>query len=328
MKTEDLKGTMEIKNIKKELLKQIRGKRSQAQLSRILKYGFNQVYRWEADLTRLLWTDFIRICEVCKVGIKASLEESIVFYDDFKRADLLVQHIVGNKQIVKLADEIKISRFILSDWIKGKSEPTLDGILQLLASRDLLLNFIDSLTNVEAVSTPLKEKIKAKKKALNYLYENPLAGAVLACMELSSYLRLDKHSVGFIAKKMGISIQDEENILLQLKNLGLIKNVNGKYQKVEVNFNSRGDFSGEQKLRRFWTEKGLQSDQSRKETKQKKDKNYFGFVIFPMNEKKRAQLMEAYVQFGNTIYSIARDDGSENDEVMVVTTQLFSVLPE
>jgi transcriptional regulator with XRE-family HTH domain len=247
---------MDIKKIKRGLLKAARGKRSQLQLSRRMGFSFNQLYRWESDLTRIHWKEFIHLCEICKVDLKKVLKESISYKADLTRSDLFVQHVIGFKKIAVLSREVQISRFILSDWSKGRSEPSFDGVLKLLDSRDLLTNFLEIFPGIE-LGLELDKKLKSKRAARTFFYENPIAGAAWSCLDLSEYQAASRHTPGFIARHLGISTVEEKQVLDQMEQVGLVVLEKGKYRKNESNFNTRGDFEGEKRLREFWINKGL-----------------------------------------------------------------------
>jgi hypothetical protein len=311
----------EIKKTKRKLLRAIRGPKSQVQLSRRLGFDFNQIYRWEAGLTRIHWQEFIQLCGICKVDLKKPLKEAVSFHGSLEKSVDLVRHLIGTQKITLLAKSIKISRFTLADWTKGKSDPTLDGILQLLASRDLLQNFLEAISGADGQS-PLETPVLSKKAARTYFYENPLATAVAMCLDLSDYRKLKKHDPDFICQQIGISATEEKRIISQMEELRIIVKVDGRFQRCEQGFNSRGEFEGERDLRRFWVERGLQVDQARHEPN---DKNYFGFLIFPVDKKRRAQAMEAYVQFANALYNISQEDLAEGDQLMATTIQMFGL---
>ena len=50
------------KKISIDLLKLIRGKRSQQQMNDRLGHSFNQSYRWEKGITKISWPGFVEYC--------------------------------------------------------------------------------------------------------------------------------------------------------------------------------------------------------------------------------------------------------------------------
>ena len=65
----------DLEKMQAELLRAIRGKLSTSALSAKLGYKFNQVARWEKGERRLLWTDFVALCEARRLPLAAQLAE-------------------------------------------------------------------------------------------------------------------------------------------------------------------------------------------------------------------------------------------------------------
>lgn len=310
---------MQIPTIKKELLKCIRGQKSQTQINRKLGFGFNQIYRWESGLVRISWGDFVKLCDACKVDLKNALQKTVKFSDEKIDGTSLVKALIGSDKITKIAKEVKISRFILSDWIKGHSEPPLEGILKLLAHQDLLMYFIESLIDIK--DSELFNKIASDKKSgLNFFYENPPASAVLMCLELKSYQNLSKHSSQFISQKAQMVEADVDKYLQQMLQLNLINLENGKYNKNAAKFNTKGDFEGDKQLRSYWVHKGLQFDRKRLQIT---EDSSFGYMLVSADKKKIAKMKEAYLQALQAFYSFGDDSHSDDDELTILTFQMF-----
>jgi hypothetical protein len=313
---------MEIADTKRLLLRELRGKRSQVQLSRLLGFDFNQVYRWESGLTRIHWKDVTKICKVCKVDLKKILEESTGYFGPLSRTDKLVQHLIGTEKLTPLAKITNISRFVLASWVKGRSEPTLEGVLELMKNRDHLDLFIDTIASPES-ELRLGSEITSKKSGRQILYENPEAAAVLMALDLAAYKKLDRHDAIVLGSWVGLDKSEVQKILQKFESLGIVELRDGKYQRSQLGFaSSRGDFKGEFKLRKYWIERGLQVDDARTGFD---ERDTFGFLIFPVDEKKRLRIREAYEEFANFVFNVAQEDQDDNDQLIAMTIQLFGL---
>src|SRR4051812_46163024 len=95
-------------NIDREIVKALRGRRSQATLSRMLGYTFNQIYLWETGRRKIHWSDFSALCKV----LNRPLDELIVqFFQTQRRLPInkVLSLSLGTKKQKDIAKELKIS---------------------------------------------------------------------------------------------------------------------------------------------------------------------------------------------------------------------------
>src|SRR5690606_27619254 len=77
--------------------------------------------------------------------------------------------------------------------------------------------------------------------------------AVLRVLETRAYAALDAHQPGFIARRLGISEQDEVSCLNALRAAGQIRRQNGRYVVCELRaVDTRGQTARAEALRAFW----------------------------------------------------------------------------
>lgn len=105
--------------LKAELLKGLRGKRTQGAVSRRLGYEFNQVYRWESGKKRIKWNEFVNLSSACRRDLAKALAKSILYFGDIRRADLILMHLIGNKQASQVIKTLGLSRFSFQNWKSG-----------------------------------------------------------------------------------------------------------------------------------------------------------------------------------------------------------------
>src|SRR5262245_30350786 len=145
--------------LSRELLRALRGRRSQAQLSRRLGYASNVVFDWESGrraptaaaallLARRTGVDVPRVLQTflrSPARSRGRLETPRGVRD-------LMLELRGKLQIAELARAIGCSRFAVSRWLQGSTQPKLPDFLAFVEHSTLrLLDFLAGFVDVEAL---------------------------------------------------------------------------------------------------------------------------------------------------------------------------------
>src|SRR5947209_5239759 len=143
---------MNFEALSSELLRALRGKRSQTAFSKRLGYRSNVAYAWESGRAFPTALDFFNLLERAGKKVEpalaaffrlpagAALKQSpnsaagvAAFLDDLR----------GQTSIVDLARSAKRSRFAVARWLRGDAEPRLPDFLRLIECASLrLLDFL------------------------------------------------------------------------------------------------------------------------------------------------------------------------------------------
>ena len=214
-----------------QLLKSLRGRSSQRQLSRKLGFSSNVVYRWESGRTVPAAAEFFRLAELVGRKPKQRLLEAGFLEERDSTLDLgsnagvaaWLNALRGELPIRRLADSTTQSRFVLSRWLSGATVVRLPDLLLLvdtLSHRglDFVAGFVDPF-KLPSVAAEWAALDSSREAALHH----PWSHAVLRVLELEQYQALPKHQRGFIAKVLGISPKEEETCLQILRKAGQIK---------------------------------------------------------------------------------------------------------
>jgi hypothetical protein len=259
---------MDYENLSSELLRALRGKRSQTAFSKRLGYRSNVAYAWESGRawpTALGFFDAlersgrklepalaaffrVRTGESLKADLK-SARGVAAFLDDLR----------GQIAIVDLARAAKRSRFAVARWLKGEAEPRLPDFLRLVECASLrLLDFIASFidpSTLPSAAKPWRELETARRAA----YEMPWSHAVLRVIELPAYRSLRAHESSFIADRLGISREEVERCVALLLETGQLKK-RGKrlIPGAALTVDTRGDAARSRQAKVFWTNVALE----------------------------------------------------------------------
>ncbi len=215
-----------------QLVRELRGKRSQPALSRRLGYRSNVVYLWEAG--RAFPTAAKAMALAARVGVDPS-DAIRRFYrkpprwlgeQDFTTRQgitALLQDLRGRNTVAELARNMQRDRYAVSRWLSGATEPRLPEFLHFvdvctLRLPDLLACFVDPLA-LPAVRRQWKA-LQASRATVN---DAPWSHAVLRALELSDYRALTRHENGWIAERIGITPEEEQRCLTLLSRSGQIR---------------------------------------------------------------------------------------------------------
>src|SRR4051812_22450166 len=303
-----------------ELLRALRGKRSQAAFSRRLGYRSNVVRTWENGRRWPTAARFFAACTRVKHDARVALAR---FYGTppnwLARADpgtsatvaLLLDDLRGGSSIADVARRAGSNRYAVSRWLSGKSEPRLPDFLRMVDATSLrLLDFVACFVDPAALPSaarPWRELETARKVAVDL----PWSHAVLRALELDAYRALPRHVPGFVAERVGISREEERRCLQLLAQTKQIKKRAGRWVAHNVlTVDTRRDPSAGRSLLAFWADVGrthLQRNDAR---------GLFSYNLFTVSSRDLERLRELHLAYFRQLRSIVAQ--SEPAERVVV----------
>jgi hypothetical protein len=318
---------MDYETLAKELIRALRGKRSQVALSRRLRYGSNVVRTWEAGRRFPSATRFFQACARLEHSPQLALRK---FYRSppawLEAADLgrpetiarLLDDLRGKTKIGDVALRAERSRYSVSRWLSGVTEPRLPDLLCMIEATslrglDFVACFVDPAT-LPSVARRWHELETARHVAA----ELPWSHAVLRALELSEYTALPRHVPGFIAAKLGISQAEEERCLELLSQSKQISRRRGRWVVGRVlTVDTRYSPDAGRKLLAWWAEVGI-------ERLRRGSKGQFSYNLFTVSARDLERLRDLQRAYFNELRSIVA--ASEPAERVVLTNlQLFGL---
>jgi len=317
---------MDYEEIAADLVRALRGKRSQTAFCRRLGYKSNVVYSWESKrgwptAAKFLWAAGrvgVDVDEAFRAFYRsppawlskydpATPEGVAAFLDDLR----------GHTSLVELAQSSGKNRFAISRWLKGKTEPKLPEFLMLIECSSLrLLDFLEQLVDPRQVPSvaPRWEELQVARRVA---YDAPWSQAVLRALELESYAALPKHELGWIAQQVGISRDEEVRCLKLLSKTGQIRFVDEHWVLDKVMaLDTRSDPEAAQRLKAWWGDMAV--DRVRQGTE---GFMYNLFGVSRADLKRLRELQKAYLIELRTI--VAKSEPVEC--VALATTQLLEL---
>lgn len=233
---------MEYAKLASELVRAWRGRRSQPAFSKRLGYRSNVIYTWEAG--RGFPTAAAALKAARRVGV--DLEVALARFHRARPAWLdrvdpasregvaeFLADLKGHTSIVDLAAYSGKSRFAIARWMKGETEPRLPDFLHLVECCSLrLVDYLEQLVDPSALPS-LRARWERVSVARRLAYEAPWTQALLRALELEEY-QSRPHAPGWLASRLGVAREIEEEALRQLDRAGQIRWTGQRWEVVEV----------------------------------------------------------------------------------------------
>ena len=257
---------MDFEQLAAELLRGLRGKRSQQALCRRVGAKSNVVHQWERGHSFPTASRALQVAARVGVNVPEAFRE---FYRTAPRwlgevepsspagVAAFLDDLRGSTSVVELSRYSGKSRFAVARFLSGDAEPRLPDFLRLIEASSLrVLDFIEQLVDPRVLPSARAqwERLTAARRLA---YEEPWSQAVLRALELSSYAELSQHREGWIATRIGITAEEETQCLKRLADSGQIVWQDSRW-KIEnvMALDTRRDPDAARRLRAWWLRRG------------------------------------------------------------------------
>jgi hypothetical protein len=313
--------------IAREFLRVLRGRRSQAAFSRRLGYRTNVAYVWEAGRAFPTAANALVAAARSGIDVSSAIER---FYRAppawLKTVDpttpngvaTLLEDLRGRTSIVELAQATGKSRFAVARWLRGESEPRLPEFLLLIEKSSLrLLDWLAAFVDPNTLPSVKRGwlELEATRQAA---YDVPWTQAILRALELTEYRKLQKHQRGWLAARIGISVEEEQRCLGLLARTGQILLRQGRWELRQVMaVDTRRDAQAEHRVKRWWTGVAL-------ERLERPDSGLFSYNVFAVSEADLLRIQDLQRAYFRQMRSIiAASEPSER--VVLASLQLVAL---
>lgn len=316
--------TVDFERLSGELLRRLRGRRSQRSFSRALGFDSNVSYAWESGRRSPETSLFLRAAERPHPQLSSQLQQLLQSsvtgrLGSPRTVQSLVTHLVGRGNKAELSERIGVDRTTLSRWLKGKTEPRLPEFLRLVdATTQRLLSFVALFVDpsrLESTRAATEDLMVQRKLA----YELPWSHAILRALELDGYLALPAHRPGVLASSIGISREEEARYLEELENAGQIRWDGQRYTVARVlAVDTREDAKKNLELKRHWASVGSQ----RLGQPDTSSDGLFSFNLFAINEEGFRRIRELHLDYYDRVRAII-DESPSAARVVLMNLQLI-----
>jgi len=258
---------MDFERLGSELLRALRGRRSQVAFSRRLGYRSNVAATWEGRRRWPTAATVFRAGERVGVDIDAGLRGfyrvDVAFLDalDLTSAEgvaALLQDLRRDLPFSEIAVRTGASRFQVSRWFRGESEPRLPDLLRLIAATtQRLLDFVAVFVDPGALPCTAEawERLEASR---TLFWRMPHAQLVLLALELEPYRALPEHDDAWLANHLGLEVYEVVGALDRLRATYQIREDGRHFTPDQVQtVDTRRHPDAGPALKRWWAQRAL-----------------------------------------------------------------------
>lgn len=319
---------MEYDILAQEFLAALRGNRSQVQWSRRLGYRSNVAYTWESGRRYPTIAETFRACGRAGLDVRASLEqfygartppwlESAGALDSVEATSALLRDLQGNTTIASLARDADLSRYQVTRWLSGQTQPRLPDFLALLEAASLrLVDFLTSFLPPGSMPSvlPLWRRLEARRSGAGRF---PWTQAIHRALETVSYRALDGHRPGWIADRLDIPAATELEAIEHLELTGQIEWVGGRWQTVPIAVDTRSSAKLGPLLKSHWARVGV-------ERLEAGSPGQFSYNVFTCSSDDFERIRELHLNYYQALRQIVATS-EPNEHVVVANVQLFKL---
>jgi transcriptional regulator with XRE-family HTH domain len=218
-----------------QLLRALRGRRSQRAFSRRLGYRSNVACDWEAARRLPTAEEALRACQRMHIDVArafATFQPACAATLGARppyQVDAWLRELAGSLKVSELATRSGVPRLTVARWLQGKTRPRLHAFLALVeAITGRASDLVDALISVESVPALLavhRQRAAAKRLA----FDDPWSAAVLRVLETRGYQRHGARDAGYVARRLCLDAEQVRATLARLQAAGLVQRERGRY---------------------------------------------------------------------------------------------------
>ena len=300
--------------VARQLVRAVRGRRSQEAFSRRLGYTSNPVADWEAGRRFPTAAELLRACVVAGIDVHGAFRsfspQEAEALDDVNDASVAswLEALRGNTAIKEVADRVGASRYAVARWIGGATRPRLPDFLRLVdALTDRLSDLLAHLVDIERVPAML-EAHQQRHASRRVAFDEPWAAAVMCVLETERYQKLSHHRASFIAERLGAETEVVERCLDRLEDAGLVrpgKSGRPYTTRDALTIDATADPRGTQRLKAHWAALGPGRAVGPREG------DMVSYNVFAVSRDDLERIREAHIRYFMEVRSIVSDSAPE-----------------
>ena len=317
---------LDVERIARDLLTALRGKRSQTAWSRRLGYRSNVAYAWESGRRWPTAAETLRACRRTHIDLDESFTR---FYgqrpgwlDEVDPASdsgvaRFLDDLRGSTSITDLAQRADISRYSVSRWLAGRTQPRLPDFLRIIEAASLrLVDLLAALVDPRTLPSihPIWLRLESRRRGA---FEAPWTQAVVRTLELSDYQALPAHEPGWIARRLGIPAEEETRCLEFLRQTGRIEWTGTHFAADTRAVDTRRHPEVGRRLKAHWARVGAERAEAG-------TPGQFSYNVFTVSRSDFERIRQAHLDYFRLLRSIVSESTPE-EVVAVANVQLFAL---
>lgn len=308
---------MDFELASRELVRALRGQRSQAAMRRRLKRSSNVFHAWETGTRYPSATDFLQLLQLSGRSPLLVLSRFAPCRGTAPQGLVTswLNALARNRSQAELARSLGVNRNTVARWLKGETEPRLPQLLAFVeVTTQRCLDFLGELVEAERLPSVAAAHADLQRQR-SLAYSRPWAHAVLRALELEQYRALLQHEPGVLARCTGIALDEELQCLQELLRAKQIRRRAGRFQVGRVlAVDTREDPAGNLALKRHWF--GVASE--RLAQAGIPEAGLASYNLFAISEGSLERIRQAHLDYYEQIRAIVAD--SERPTRVVLAT--------
>jgi transcriptional regulator with XRE-family HTH domain len=309
-----------------DLLRALRGRRSQVAWSRRLGYRTNVAYPWESGRRSPTAAELFRCIERSGRDLAEGLTRFYgrppTWIDDTPLARpaivcRLLEDLRGDRTVTAIAAAAGRDRNAVSRWFLGHTQPRVPDFLRLIDATsvrlpDFVAAFVDPATLPSLA--PLWARIEARRQGAA---RHPWTQAVLRAVELEAYRALPTHEEGWIARTLGIPLAEEQACLQFLELTGDLVWTDERWAVQALAVDTRRTPAVGRQLKAHWSQVAAERITAGAD-------GQFSYNVFAVSHADFARIRELHLRYFHALRSIVAES-TPGECVAVANVQLFTL---
>ena len=253
-----------MQEIASQVIRALRGRRSQLAFSRRLRYRSNVVADWEQGRRFPTAAEFLRAAELVGVDLPAAFlrfhaaSAPAVGPGDDEGVARWLDELRGQSSLQDLSARSGVSRHALGRWLSGRTRPRLPDFLHLVdvltgRVQDLIAELVD-IREVPALAERVERAAASRKVGL----EEPWALPVLLAIETRGYTALEQHDSAWLGRFLGLPEHRVQACVSRLEEAGVVRLQGRHYVSGQpLTIDTRAHPEAGRSLKRHWLMVGM-----------------------------------------------------------------------
>ena len=316
---------MDIELVARRFLTELRGKRSQVQWSRRLGYRSNVAYAWESGRRWPTAAETFRAAARSGLDVHAALMRFYNTEPPWLPADpctpgavaAMLDDLRGSAPVSELARRSGVSRYSLTRWLSGQTQPRLPDFFRVVEGAslrlvDLVACFVDP-ERIPDLADAWRLLVARRRGAAEF----PWTQALLRALELEPYRQSERHERGWVSARLGVPIAIEDDGLRFLLDTGQITFDGTHYRPGARTVDTALTPDVGRKLKIHWTE--VAADRLREGAP-----GQFSYNVFAVSSADLERIRELHLAYFRQLRAVVAES-KPADVVAVVNVQLFAL---
>jgi transcriptional regulator with XRE-family HTH domain len=318
-------GGIDCVRLASEMVRALRGKRSQQAFNRRLQFKTNVANSWERGKRQPSAAKFLRVAQLMGVDVRTRLRgflqepSSELAHKPFAQLVVaLLQELRGTASYVSIAERLGRNRVSVARWLKGETEPRLPELLELVASLSpRLLEFVAVFCDpaqVPSVARAWADLAEQRRIA----FEQPWSHALLRALELDAYRALPEHRPELLARAVGLSDELAAQLIEALIACGQVVSREGRLEVARVlAVDTGGRSQAADALKQHWAQAALERFASGR-----LGDGLFSFNLFTVSHGDYEAIRQLHLRYYHDLRLIVQNS-TKNERVVLMNQQLI-----